>query len=195
MRKAGFALALAATTQLTLLSSPAFAQGSGGGASAGASVSLGGGDASASASASGAATPAGAAPKGDSKDDNSGKKTTGWVLVGAGSAAGIAGIVIDIVAANSGHVSGAGGPGDNGNTDNTRTDLFFLGTSLIVAGTIAGIYGGSLVWSADHETKAVSPQDDDQRRDEDAKNSPTKAVKAQIASAPSVVIPLLRGTF
>jgi hypothetical protein len=184
MRKAGIALALVATTQLTLLSSPAFADGS---ASASASVSTSGSASTASASGSAAA------PAADDADKNQSKIKTGWILVGVGSAVGIAGIIIDVVAANSGTVAGEGGAGDTANTDNTRTDLYFLGTTLIVAGVVAGVYGGSMVWAGNNPEKAKEqnkPEKDEARID-----NVTRVAQARFASAPSFVIPILGATF
>lgn len=185
MRKAGLALALVATSQLTLLSSPAFADG------AGASLSLSGSadssGASASASASGSGSGSSDAP---SSDDSSSKKSTGWILVGVGGAVTVGGIVVDIVGANSGTIAGAGN--DSGNTDNTRTDLLFFGTTLIVAGLVTGIYGGSMVWNADHHTadKATPPPADDAKVD-----GVTKAAQAQLASAPTFTLPIVGARF
>lgn len=182
MRKAALALALAAT-QLTVLSgfaSPAFAQGTTTGSAA---VDNG--------------PPAAENPKATDPEKNeshAGKKTTGWVLVGVGGALGIAGIVVDVVGANAGHVAGSGAGGDGGQTDNSRTDLLFVGTSLIVAGLVSGIYGGALIWSADHggDTKTSTPtsQQDDAKAD-----GATKAAQAKLASAPSFVIPVLSAKF
>ena len=180
MRTAGLGLALVATAQLTLLSSPAFADDS-----APASASASG---SVSVSSSSSSTDASASTSG-----NPDKARTGWILVGVGSAVGIAGLVIDIVGANSGSVSGAGGPGDNNQTNNTRTDLYFLGTTLLVAGAVTALYGGSMIWSANHgtDTKATAPPVDD-----DAKaDSVTKAAQARLSSTPTFVVPILGATF
>jgi hypothetical protein len=178
MRTAGIGLALLATAQFTLLTSPALADGS---ASASGSASL----SSDSTSSSGA--DASAPPPG-----NPDKAKTGWILVGVGGAVAIGGIVVDIVGANSGSVSGAGGSGDNNQTNNTRTDLYFLGTTLIVAGLVTGIYGGSMVWSANHgeDTKASAKPVEDAKGD-----SLTQAAQAKLASAPAFVIPILGATF
>jgi hypothetical protein len=186
MRNAGLALALVATTQLTLLSSPAFADG----ASASASVSIGGSGASASASTSGS----GAGSADDSKKDSS-KITTGWVLVGVGSAVGITGIILDVVGANSGTVAGEGGPGDASNTDNTRTDFYFLGTTLIVAGLVTGLYGGSMVWSGNNGKDTAPSERSEKEQDEAKIDGVTQAVQARTSSAPKFVVPLVSATF
>jgi hypothetical protein len=187
MRKTGLALALIATAQVTLLSSPAFAADAS--ASGSVSVSVGG---SASTSSSGSASAA-AAGTDDSKKDDS-KIRTGWILVGVGSAVGIAGIIINIVGANSGHVPGEGGPGDTSSTDNTRTDLYFLGTTLLVAGVATGVYGGSLVWSGNNGTDSKASDKPD--KNDDAKtDSVTQAAQARLRSAPSFVLPLVGATF
>jgi hypothetical protein len=194
MRKAGLAVALVATTQLTLLSSlssTAFADGS---ISDRPPVNLSGTTTSttpsspaATPAAAPAPTPAPAEPEKDSK-----KITTGWVLIGAGSAVGIAGIIINIVGANSGTVAGQGGQGDATTTDNTRFNLYFAGTTLIVAGLAAGIYGGALVWSGNNggDAKASEHKDDDAKAD-----GITKVAEAKFASAPSFVLPIVGATF
>lgn len=197
MRTAGIALAFVATTQLTLLSSPAFADGA---ASASGSVSVsgsvstsGGASGSTTASTTASTSSTDAAPAPDS-DDAKSKKTTGWILVGVGGAVTIGGIVTNaIAAANSGTTSGQGGGTDGGQTNNTRTDLLFLGTTLIVAGLVTGIYGGSMVWSA---TKGVDAKASDRPADDDAKaDGVSKAVQARLASTPTFTMPLLSGRF
>ncbi len=197
MRKAGLALALVAATQLTLLSSPAFAADAS--VSGSASVSVGGSGAAASGSGSSTATAsAGAAGAGtvaddSQKDDN--KIRTGWILVGVGSAVGVAGIIINIVGANSGTVAGQGGAGDTANTDNTRTDLYFLGTTLIVAGVVTGVYGGSMVWSGNNPDKVKVEDKPERTKDEAQSDNVTKVAQARFASAPSFVIPIIGATF
>jgi len=178
MRTAGLGLALLATAQLTLLSSPAFADDS---ASASASVSLSTSSSSSSSSADASASTSG----------NPDKARTGWILVGVGGALAIGGIVVNIVGANSGSVSGAGGVGDNGQTNNTRTDLFFVGTTLLVVGIVTGIYGGSMVWSANHpDAKASAKPEEDARID-----GVSKAAQAAFAAAPAFTVPVIGASF
>jgi hypothetical protein len=177
MRTAGLGLALVAAAQLTLLSSPAFADDS---ASASGSVSLST-TSSSSSSADGSASTTG----------NPDKARTGWILVGVGGAVAIGGIVVDIVAANSGSVAGAGGGSDGGQTNNTRTDLYFLGTTLLVAGVVTGIYGGSMVWSANHpDAKASAKPEEDARVD-----GVSKAAQAAFAAAPAFTVPVIGAVF
>jgi len=194
MRKAGFALALVAATQLTILSSPAFAADAS--VSGSASVSIGGSGSSASASGSTTASGTAAAPAAtpDDSQKNNDKIKTGWILVGVGSAVGIAGIVLNIVGANSGTVAGEGGSGDASNTDNTRTDFYFLGTTLIVAGVVTGVYGGSMVWAGNNPDK-VKPEDKPETKDDARIDNVTKVAQARFAAAPSFVIPILGATF
>ncbi len=189
MRKAGLALALVAATQLTLLSSPAFAADAS--VSGSASVTVGGSSATAANSTAG--SPGNAVTPVDSEKDHD-KIRTGWILVGVGSAVGIAGIVLDIIGANSGTIAGEGGPGDSGNTDNTRTDFYFLGTTLIVAGVVTGVYGGSMVWSGNNPDK-VRTEDKPEVKDDARIDNVTKVAQARFASAPSFVIPILGATF
>jgi hypothetical protein len=188
MRKAGLAVALVATTQLTLLSSfsgTAFAEDS---LNKNGPINLAP-SGSASAAPAAATAPAPEAPP--AKDDK--KITTGWVLVGVGGVLGITGIIVNIVGANSGHVAGAGGAGDNDVTDNTRTDLYFLGTTLLVAGVATGVYGGALVWSGNNGTDTKASE---HKTDDDAKaDSVTKVAAARFATAPSFVVPIIGATF
>jgi hypothetical protein len=181
MRTAGLGLALLATVQmvgLTLLSSPAFAEDPTSAAgSASASVSL----STSSTSADGSASTTG----------NPDKARTGWILVGVGGALAIGGIVVDIVGANSGTVAGAGGGSDNGQTNNTRTDLYFVGTTLLVVGIVTGIYGGSMVWSANHpDSKASAKPEDDAKID-----GVSKAAQAAFAAAPAFTVPVIGAVF
>jgi hypothetical protein len=193
MRKTGLALALIATTQVcgvTFLSSPAFAADAS--ASGSASVSIGG-SASASGTAS-AAAPAAPAPADDSQKDQS-KIKTGWILVGVGGAVGIAGIIIDIVGANSGRVAGEGGVGDSATTDNTRTDLYFLGTTLLFAGIATGIYGGSMVWSGNNPGEGKTSDKPENKNDDAKTDTVTQVAQARLRSAPSFVLPIVGATF
>jgi hypothetical protein len=210
MRKVGLALALVATTQVcgaTLFSSTAWAADAS--ASGSASVSIGGsasasssgsasGSAAASTSGTGTASGAagGAAGADDTKKKDEGKIKTGWILVGVGGVVGITGIVVDVVAANSGTVAGEGGAGDNGNTDNTRTDLYFLGTSLLFAGIDTAVYDGSMVWSGNGNGNGDQDTKPEERRNEDARtDSVTKVAQARYSSAPSFVLPIVGATF
>jgi hypothetical protein len=173
MRAAGLALALLASTQLTLMSSPAFAQ-----------------DEAPPPPPSTAAAPS-PAPSGG--QNNSGKKTTGWIILGVGGAVGIGGIIVDVVAGNMNKLSGAGGPGDNGQTNSATTNLVFLGTTMILGGVIGMIYGGSMVYSADHADSKSSPRSPD--LDDASRDDATKAVQAKLSSSPTFTIPVLGATF
>jgi hypothetical protein len=166
MRKAGLGLALLASAQLTLLSSPAFADN----------------------------TKASTAPTEESSSTTSsgGKKSTGWVLFGVGGALTIGGIVLDIVGTTQGTVSGQGGPGDAGTTSNAKTNFYWGGTALIVAGVVTGIVGGSMIWGK-HESKSDSasrPHSEDAQLD-----SVSKTAQAAAASAPGFTLPLVGATF
>jgi len=186
MRKSGLVLALAAaaSAQLTVLSSPAFADDAS--ASAGASVSTSAGTSSTSSS-----TSTGTA-------DQS-KATTGWIVLGIGGAATITGLVLDIVGANSGSVSGQGGPGDSGTTSNARTNLYWGGTALIVAGIVTGVVGGSMIVNANKSTDGTTPSTPPTRQEEDASNGSSDAVSkvasASLKSAPAFVVPVLGARF
>jgi hypothetical protein len=69
----------------------------------------------------------------------------------------------------------------------------FAGTTLIVAGIAAGIYGASTIISArkgDEPTNSKRPEGEEASGD-----SVTKAAQARAASAPSIVVPIVGGTF
>jgi hypothetical protein len=167
MRTIGFGLALLASAQLTLLSSPAFA------------------DDSKSTSASTESTP-------EHNSSNSSKATTGWIVLGAGGAVTIGGIVLDAIAGGKNQVSGSGGPGDTSTTQNQKTDLLFAGTTMIVAGIVAGIYGGSLVVAANKHNADASRDLPPATGSTDAV---TKTAQASFASAPSFMIPVVGAKF
>lgn len=141
---------------------------------------------SASASVSTSSTSADTSGSTSGKSD---KATTGWILVGVGGVVGITGLVIDVVGANSGTIQGANGT----NTDNSRTDLYFLGTTLLIAGIVTCIYGGSMVWSANkgQDTTTSAPAE----KDEAKADSVSKAAQARLQAAPSFVVPVIGATF
>ena len=176
MRNAGLALAFVASAQLTLLSSPAFAQD----------------DNSKAAAQAPSETSTESTSSSSSGQDAKKKEKTGWIILAAGGVGFVTGVVFDIVGGFSGTIAGAGGSGDNGETSNARPAWVFAGTTLIVAGLAAGVYGGSMVLSArkgTDQTNTPPPKDDA------STDSVTKAAQARAASAPSFVVPLLSGKF
>ncbi len=177
MRNAGLALALVASAQLTVLSSPAFAQD----------------DNSKAAGQAPSETTTESTSSSSSGQDNKQKEKTGWIILAAGGVGFVTGVVFDIVGGFSGSIAGAGGPGDSGETSNARPAWVFAGTTLIVAGLAAGIYGGSQIISARKGTDTTNSA----RPPEDASSSDsvTKAAQARAASAPSFVVPVIGGTF
>jgi hypothetical protein len=168
MRNAALGLALVASTQLTVLSSPAFAQ-----------------DTSLSTTVSLTPTEAAPPPPHTRRLD---ARRTGFVVLGIGGAATIAGIVLDIVGTSQGTVSGSGGAGDPGTTSNARTNFYSAGTALIVAGIVTGIVGGSFLLRRDDRPAppAIS---------EGTVDSATKTVQAAVQRAPSVTVPVVGATF
>jgi hypothetical protein len=202
MRNAGLALALVASAQLTVLSSPAFAQDDSKAAAQAPSEttteSSATGTGSTSTGTAGTATGTASASTGtDSTSTSPGdakqKEKTGWIVLAAGGVGFLTGVVFDIIGANSGNMPGTGGPGDSQETSNARPAWVFAGTTLIVAGIAAGIYGGSMIVSARKgadSTNSARPEGDAALND-----SVTKAAQARAASAPSVVVPILGGTF
>jgi hypothetical protein len=103
----------------------------------------------------------------------------------------LAGLIIDIVGASQGHVSGTGGAGDQGTTDNTRTNFYWGGTVLVVAGVVTGIVGGSMVFSKG-DTKSTPT---DHATEEAKTDSVTKTAQAAYQSAPAFTLPILGTTF
>jgi hypothetical protein len=175
MRNAGLALALVASAQLTVLSSPAFAQDDNSKAAV--------------QTPSETSTESTSTKSGPDKQ----KEKTGWIVLAAGGVGFVTGVVFDIVGGFSGTIAGAGGPGDNGDTSNARPVWVFAGTTLIVAGLAAGIYGASTIISArkgSDTTNSTRPEGDAASND-----SVTKAASARAASAPSIVVPIIGATF
>jgi hypothetical protein len=166
MRTIGLGLALAATAQLTLLSSPALA------------------DDTKSTTGYEASPP----PRQDSS-----KATTGWILLGGGGALAIGGIVVDAIGAGKDQVSGQGATGDTATTQHSKTDLIFAGTTMIIVGVVAGIYGGSLIVSSKRSQDDVSSSAPPPALG--SADPVTKAAQASLASAPTVVVPVLGARF
>ena len=166
MRKAGFALALAACAQLTLLSSPAFADGS---------------------AAAPAAAPATSPATTSSSTSDARKAKTGWLVFGIGAGVTVAGIVLDVIGTQVGHVAGTGGSGDADKTSNARTNFYWGGTALIVAGVVTGVIGGSMIWA---KTDTSSPAGEEAKID-----GVTRAAQAAYQSAPSFTVPVVGATF
>jgi hypothetical protein len=121
------------------------------------------------------------------------KKSTGWILVGTGGALVVAGTILDIVAATKGSqdIAGQGGS-DNATTSNSKTNLYFAGTALLIAGAVTAIYGGSMVVGSKSKS-ADAPAS----RDLEAKNTDgvTKAVQLATQNAPTVLVPVVSGKF
>jgi hypothetical protein len=164
MRKAGLALALAACAQLTMLSIPALADGTSG-----------------SVSASASTTPTKSDP---------GRAKAGWIVFGIGAGVTVGGIVLDIIGTQVGHVAGEGGSGDSGKTSNARTNFYWGGTSLIVAGIVTSIIGGSMIAGKDSEGTKRDTTEEDAKSD-----AVTKTVAAAYQAAPSFTVPVLGATF
>jgi hypothetical protein len=165
MRNTGIGLALVACAQLTLLSSPAFAE---------------------NASDGPASVPAQGAQSHQAKEPTHEGKA-GWILLGIGGAVTVTGIVLDIVGASQGTVAGAGGSGDNGTTSNARGNFFWGGTALIIAGVVTGVVGGSFILNSQTNTR---PPEDEAHLD-----GVTKSAQAAYQAAPSFNLPVLSTTF
>ena len=167
MRNTGFGLALVVSVQLTLLSSPAFAQNASSGPES-VPVQTAGGQA-----------------KALERAPRPGDRRNGWIVLGIGTGITVAGVVIDIVGATQGTVAGASG---DGNTSNARTNFIWGGTALIIAGVVTGIVGGSMVADS---YKSVPPAPETPA----ASDGVTRTLQAAIQSAPTFSLPLLATTF
>lgn len=170
MRKAALGLALAACAQLTVLSSPAFA------------------DNTVKASVTPTESASASTSTSSSSSSDTSKSKTGWVVLGIGGALTIGGIVLDIVGTQVGSVSGTGTPGDSGKTSNARTNFYWGGTALIVAGVVTGVVGGSMILS--REDKHTPPPIDEASND-----GVTKTAQAAYERAPGFTLPILGATF
>jgi hypothetical protein len=170
MRKAALGLALAACAQLTVLSSPAFA------------------DNTVKASVTPTES-AGASSSTTTSTTDASKAKTGWIVLGVGGALTIGGIVLDIVGTQTGSVSGEGGVGDSGKTSNARTNFYWGGTALIVAGIVTGVVGGAMIMNKGEDKHSAPPVDDA------STDGVTKTVQAAYSRAPSFTVPVLGATF
>jgi hypothetical protein len=188
MRKAGLGLAFVACAQLSLLSSPAFADDSSTKASLTPTESA---PATTTLTATATVPASTTAPPPASEGDNGAqKKKTGWIILGIGGGVTLAGLIIDIAGTQVGRVSGTGNSGDSGTTSNKKTDFYFAGTSLLIAGIVTGVVGGAMVLGTD--TTKSKPIDHTQEAREDGV---TKVVQAAYQSAPTVMVPVLGATF
>jgi len=169
MRHAGLGLALVACAQLTLLSSPAFA------------------DNASNGPETMPARETHAQKKVNDQETADSKAKTGWIVLGIGGVVTVAGIVLDIVGTTQGSVSGTGGLGDNGVTSNARTNFYWGGTALIIAGVVTGVVGGSMILNKD---KASTTEDEARVTD-----SVTKSAQAAYQSAPGFTLPIIGTTF
>jgi hypothetical protein len=186
MRTAGLGLALAACAQLTLLSSPAFAQDSASGSAAvSASTSTSASPATGTASASGSSS---GSSESSAPPTNARKEKNGWIVLGVGGVVAVGGIVLDIIGTQVGNSV----PGQSGTTTSTiKTNFYWGGTTMIVAGVLAGIYGGSMI--VDARKSDVQPAQAPKDRDEDA--SATRAMQVALSSAPGVQLPIVSAKF
>jgi hypothetical protein len=165
MRTFGLGLALAASVQLTLLSSPAMA------------------DDTKSTTGFQESQPA---PR------KSSSSTTGWIVLGGGGALALGGIVVDAIGAGKNNVSGQGATGDTATTQEAKNNLLFAGTTMIVVGLVAGIYGGSMILDAKKSQDAASTAPPPALGSADPV---TKAAQASLAGAPTVMVPVLGARF
>jgi hypothetical protein len=95
--------------------------------------------------------------------------------------------VLDIVGTQVGSVAGQNGQ----TTSNERTNFYWGGTTMIVAGVLAGIYGGSMILDA--RKQSVQPSQTPIDHSQDA--SATKAMQTALSSAPAVQLPIVSAKF
>lgn len=122
-----------------------------------------------------------------------GKATAGWIVLGAGGAALIGGLILNLIGTGQNHIAGQGGPGDTATTDTDRANLFWVGSSLMVAGVVAGVYGGSLILNGAHSGVEGSVQSPPPAQG--SNDGVTRVAASQTGRAPALMIPILRGTF
>jgi hypothetical protein len=125
------------------------------------------------------------------------KVVTGGVILGSGAAVIIGGTITLIAASKSNTVSGANGS----LTDHSNTDAISIGTTLIVAGAVAGIFGGAMMIDNSH-TKVegavgASPDKPEAptKAQINARREPTWHEDRGPAIAGAHAVPLFQGTF
>lgn len=115
--------------------------------------------------------------------------TIGIIALGTGGALAIAGgIVLGVGRANS-----EGIPADGIVTSRSYTDSIVLGTTMLVAGVAAGIFGGAtLLANTKPAVKGDVIKEPPARGDAP---SPSRRATADAASPPSFFVPIVGGTF
>ena len=76
-------------------------------------------------------------------------------------------------------------------TQNQKTDLLFAGTTMIVAGIAAGIYGGSLLIRSKHAAQDASREP----TPAGSADAVTKTAQASFASSPTFLLPVVGARF
>jgi hypothetical protein len=123
------------------------------------------------------------------------KATAGWFIVGGAGAAVVVGAVLDAVGTGQGQVAGQGGPGDSGTTSSAKVNFYLVGTTLIIAGLAAGIYGGAMALD---NAKSTVHQGGDLPAPPTSTGSSDPFVQraeAFLDTAPRAVVPVIMGTF
>jgi hypothetical protein len=119
-----------------------------------------------------------------------GKARTGWIILGTAGAVGIAGIIIDGVAAGKDSTV----PGATGTTtDNSRTDLYFVGTTLLIVGALGSIYGAS--WVIDNRHSKVEGAVMEAPPAHGSNDPVTHVAQSAFSSVPTFFMPLVTARF
>jgi hypothetical protein len=118
-----------------------------------------------------------------------GKARTGWIILAAGGVVGTAGIIINAVGTQQGSIGGASGT----TTDNSRTDFYFVGTTLMVVGALGAIYGGSMVLDNHHSKVEGAVMEPPPAH---GSNDPvTHVAQSALSSVPTFFLPLVTARF
>jgi hypothetical protein len=103
--------------------------------------------------------------------------------------------VLDAVGTGEGQVAGQGGPGDSGTTSSAKVNFYLVGTTIIIAGLAAGIYGTAM---ALENARSTIHQNGDQPARATTTGSSDPIVQRAVAlldGAPRAIVPLLTASF
>jgi hypothetical protein len=122
------------------------------------------------------------------------KATQGWFIVGGAGAAVVVGAVIAAVGTGEGQVAGQGAPADSGTTSSAKVNFYLVGTTLIIAGLAAGIYGSAL--ALDNARSTVHQNGDRPAPTTTGSSDPfVQRAEALLDGAPRAVVPVFTATF
>jgi hypothetical protein len=123
------------------------------------------------------------------------KERTGWFVIGGGVAAVLVGAALDAVGATQSTVAGQGGQGDPGTNTNSRVNFYLAGTTLIIAGLAAAIYGGSFVYDNARSTVRENDAPPAPPAPEGSRDGILQQALAATDTGGALVVPVLTATF